>query len=128
MQHTQLYKKAQALTNTRTLTPECVVGEVGCALQTDRGNMYVGTSIDAACGIGFCAEQSAIASMVAGGESRITAIVAVDSNGNIVPPCGRCREMIYQVNHDNIDTEVMLAEDRMIKLADLLPERWQAIR
>lgn len=129
MHNQELINKAQALTNTRTLTPECVVGEVGCALRTDRGNVYTGTSIDTACGLGFCAEQSAIASMVSGGESRVTAIVAVDNaQGKIIPPCGRCRELMYQVNHDNIGAEVMLPDDRIMRLGDLLPERWQEIK
>lgn len=128
MDHQELLKKAQMLTNTRTLTPECVVGEVGCALRTDQGNVYTGTSIDTACGLGFCAEQSAIASMVSGGESRITAIVAVEKRGKIIPPCGRCRELIYQINHDNVGTEVMLPNARVMKLGDLLPEQWQEIK
>ena len=38
-------------------------GSVGAALLTDKGNVYTGICIDIACGIGFCAEHSAIAEM-----------------------------------------------------------------
>ena len=43
-------------------------------------------------------------------------------NGNeIISPCGKCREQIYQLNHDNLDCEILLS-DRIVKLKELLPE------
>jgi cytidine deaminase len=38
-----------------------------------------------------------------------------------IPPCGRCREFIRQVHEENINAEVLLGEDKLIKLKDLLP-------
>ncbi len=108
----------------RELTTVCAVGGVSAALLTEEGNVYVGVSIDAACGIGFCAEHSAIAQMVTYGESRILKIVAIASDGTFLPPCGRCRELIYEVNHGNLATEVLLGRERSMTLAELLPERW----
>jgi cytidine deaminase len=43
--------------------------------------------------MGFCAEHAAIASMLTAGESKIMTIVAVNCEGAILPPCGRCREL-----------------------------------
>jgi cytidine deaminase len=65
--------------------------------------------------------------MVTRGESRISAIVAVSADGRILPPCGRCRELLVQVSHDNLATEVVLADDYVARLADLLPHRWQEL-
>lgn len=42
----------------------------------------------------MCAEAIAIGMSVAAGESTIETIVAVDADGDIVAPCGMCREMI----------------------------------
>jgi len=33
--------------------------------------------------------------------------------------------MLFQVNYENLETEVILRKDRISKLKELLPERWQ---
>jgi cytidine deaminase len=103
-----------------------LIGDVGCALLTDQGNIYVGVCLDLPSGIGFCAEASAIAAMVTAGEQRIAQIVAVwkDEDGAmyILSPCGRCREFIAQIHSANMETEVILARDRSVALRELLPQ------
>jgi cytidine deaminase len=101
------------------------IADVGCALLSEKGNIYTGVSIVYDCGIGFCAEHSAIATMIGNGEDRIKTIAAVDYKGTFLPPCGRCREFIYQTNKDNLDTDVIIDENKKVKLKDLLPEIWQ---
>jgi len=121
----QLIEKARSVARPRELSSESTCGDVGCALVTDKGTSFVGVCIDCACGIGFCAEHSAIAAMVTAGESRISRIVAVTHDGKILPPCGRCREFMVQVNRANLKTEVILHRDRSCKLEELLPYPWQ---
>ncbi|MGC9348119.1 MAG: cytidine deaminase family protein [Anaerolineae bacterium] len=121
----ELIAKALEVLHYRELSSECVAGEVSAALLTDTGNLYTGVSISAACGIGFCAEHSAIAQMVTQGESRIIKIVAISGDGRILPPCGRCRELMYQVNVANLEAEILLGSGRRATLSQLLPERWQ---
>jgi cytidine deaminase len=87
--------------------------------------VYVGVCIDTACGMGFCAEHAAIASMITAGESKIITIVGVNSDGKIIPPCGRCREFIYQINDDNGETRVIL-RNKVATLSLLLPEHWMS--
>ena len=86
------------------------MGYVGAALVTDRGNLFTGINIQLLCGIGFCAEHSAVAEMVRNGETRISKIVATTAEGTILPPCGRCRELLYQIDQANLDTAVIVAE------------------
>jgi cytidine deaminase len=120
----ELINLAQAVLN-----PHLVAGrlfaDVGSTLVTDTGNHYSGVCIDTGSGTGFCAEHSAIAAMVTAGEHRIARIVAVWRNGDgrlyVVPPCGRCREFIRQVDPANIDTEVVLGRDRHATIRELLP-------
>ena len=47
------------------------VGDVGCALVSEKGRIYTGVCIDTMSSMGFCAEHNAIGSMVTAGESRI---------------------------------------------------------
>ena len=101
-----------------------LIGDVGCALITDKGNIFLGVCIDVCCSMGFCAEHSAIAAMVTAGEFKIKKIVAVwkDKEGKVkvLPPCGRCREFIRQINSENLQTEVIL-NDKVVTIAELLP-------
>ena len=125
MDDEQLIGRAKAVLQTRKLSPECTVGEVSAALLTTKGNVYVGISISAGCGVGFCAEHSAVATMVTQGESRVQRLVAISSDGKFLPPCGRCREMLFQIDRGNLDAEVILGPERTVRLEKLLPERWQ---
>ncbi len=119
-----LIAKAESVVKPRRIR-DFVVGDVGAALVTDQGNIYLGVCMDISSGIGFCAEHSAIAAMVTAGETRIAKIVAVwkDAEGQpyILSPCGRCREFIRQIDERNLATEVILDVDKVVILADLLP-------
>ena len=122
--HEQLIQKAISLLNPKKLSSYGVeAGGVGCALETDKGNIYTGVCIDTAFGIGFCAEHSTIAAMVTAGETKIETIVAVDWDKSIPAPCGRCREFIYQVDDDNKNTQVIMPGN-VVKLSELLPYHW----
>ena len=125
MTNEELIAKAISIVNAR-MNGDKVVGDVGCALLTDKGNVYTGVCIDTTSGMGFCAEHNAIGAMTTAGESKIKKIVAVwrDKEKDeiyVVAPCGRCREFIYRMNPSNIETEVILAKDKSLSLKELLP-------
>ena len=63
--------------------------------------------------------------MLTAGETRIQTAVAISAEGKILPPCGRCREFLYQIDRDNLATQIILGLERSVTLAELLPERWQ---
>jgi len=112
-----------------TLNPKAVgdrlFGDVAASLITDKGNIYSGVCIDTCSGTGFCAEHSAIAAMVTAGEYRIEKIVAVwkgESGAlHVLPPCGRRREFMRQVEEGNLDADVVLGRMKTVRLRELLP-------
>ena len=114
---------ARQTLNPRQLTEDSSAGSVAAALITDQGNVYTGVCIDTPCSMGFCAEHAAIAAMVTAGESRIEKIVAVNDEAGIVAPCGRCREFMYQINHYNYSTQILLRSG-IVTLEELLPHVW----
>ena len=120
----ELIDKAKSVAIEKELSNNCSVG-VGSALVTSKNNIFLGVSIHCACAIGFCAEHNAIGSMVTAGESRIKKIVAVGPDGKILPPCGRCRELILQINGKNLNTEIIISKNKVVKLKELLPHPWQ---
>lgn len=99
-------------------------GHVACALETAIGTVFTGICIDVPCSIGICAEQAAVAEMLKTGETKIKRIIAVYEDGSVLPPCGRCRELISQLDLDNEKTVIAIGHDREVTLKELLPERW----
>ncbi|HPT79208.1 MAG TPA: cytidine deaminase [Candidatus Atribacteria bacterium] len=125
MDFDDLYKKAYSVIYPRRLSDDAEAGGVAAAILTDKGNVYVGVCIDTACSMGFCAEHAAAAAMVTAGESKVTKMIAVGSEGQVMPPCGRCREFISQLHDDNLDAMVMVKKDVVLSLRELLPYSWR---
>src|SRR5260370_24382293 len=101
----------------------CSAGGVGAAVLTSSGEIFTGICIDTACSLGFCAEHAAIAEMLKHRQTQIVAVIAVNARGSVIPPCGRCRELLHQVDPANWDTKVIL-DNAVVTLRELLPYRY----
>ena len=121
----ELIKIAMETRNPKKLLHHNFTGTVGCALITNKNNVYLGVNLDLACGIGFCAEHSAIASMITNKEFIIKKIVSVGKKNEILPPCGRCRELLFQVSKENLKTKIILGNKKEVTLKKLLPVLWE---
>ncbi len=121
-----LYQTALAVTKPRQLTNAAEAGEVGAAIVTKAGNVYTGVCIDACCGVGFCAEHAAAAAMITAGENQIDKIIAVGYRGNIMPPCGRCREFLSELAAENMEAMVRVNAKTAVRLKELLPYDWRS--
>ena len=121
----QLIVEATRLSVPKKLSEDANAGFCGSALLAANGKVYTGISLSGKVGIQFCGEVGAVMSMLSNGETRIKAVAAVSNDHKLMPPCGRCREMIYQVNKQNLDTKFMLENDRTVTLEELLPDRWE---
>ena len=126
MDMNELYRIAKDTLNPRRIARNGEAGHVASALLTAAGNVYTGVAITVPCSIGFCAEHAAIAAMVTAGETHIAKIVAVYEDESILPPCGRCREFISQIDDHNDQCEILLPDRKVVTLSQLLPERWDA--
>jgi cytidine deaminase len=98
--------------------------KVGASVQGESGAVYSGCNVEnAAYPVGTCAEQGAIAAMVAAGERRITAVLVFGEGRTLVTPCGACRQRIREFGAP--DTPVHVAGPDGVRstfaLDDLLP-------
>jgi cytidine deaminase len=118
-----LIAMAAALARPYKPSPDCTSGSVAAALVTTAGNIYTGVCIDTQCSLGFCAEHAAIAEMLKAREAEIQMIVAVGSDAKVLPPCGRCWELIWQISPANRATWVVLGAEVGKRLEELLPDR-----
>lgn len=120
----ELIEKARIAVSPKKIKHGYTIADCGTALITKDGNIYLGSSIGTPSGINLCSEQSAIAAMITNQEFTIAKIVAIDDGGIILPPCGVCREAMYQIDSGNLETEVIINKDVIVKLKDLLPHLW----
>lgn len=116
---------ASQLAKSKILNDFIEYGGVAAAIETADGNIYTGISIDTACSMGFCAEHSAVAEMLKNGEHYIKAVVAVGSDGNTVPPCGRCRELMSQLSKENLNAVIEVKNGIFVTLKELMPYDWK---
>ncbi|MBF4993098.1 cytidine deaminase [Arthrobacter gandavensis] len=70
---------------------------VGAAALTDDGRIVSGCNIEnASYGLTLCAECSMISQLNMTGGGRLVAFTCVDGGGEILMPCGRCRQLLYE--------------------------------
>jgi cytidine deaminase len=70
---------------------------VGAAGLVDDGRIVVGCNVEnAAYGVVLCAECGMVSALHAGGGGRLVAAVAVGPGGDVVMPCGRCRQLLWE--------------------------------
>ena len=92
---------------------------VGAAGLTADGRIVTGCNVEnASYGLTLCAECGVVSALHASGGGRLAAVSCVDRSGGPVPPCGRCRQLLWE--HGGPDCLVD-ATPRPVRLADLLP-------
>ena len=121
--YTEIINEAHQLARPIAPSETCSAGTVGAVIVSRSGKKYTGICLDFSSSLGFCAEHAAIAEMLKAHESEIALVVAVTEDGSVIPPCGRCREMMWQLNDSNVDALVILSADRAVTLRELLPFR-----
>lgn len=93
---------------------------VGVAALVDDGRTITGCNVEnASYGLGLCAECGLVSALHSSGGGRLVAVVCVDRNGNVLMPCGRCRQLLLE--HGG--PELLLDSSTGIRpLAELLPD------
>ena len=70
---------------------------VGAAGRADDGRVLVGCNVEnAAYGVVLCAECGVVSSLHATGGGRLTHVVCVNGDGDVIMPCGRCRQLLWE--------------------------------
>jgi len=71
--------------------------KVGAAAQTEDGRIISGCNVEnASYGLTLCAECSLVSNLFMTGGGRLVAFTCVDGHGNILMPCGRCRQLLFE--------------------------------
>ena len=124
----EMLKMALSNLNPRKFNRHSKSGDAICVLRSKNGNYYIGQSLVATCGLGYCAEQAAISQMINDGETRIEYLLVVDKFENKLTPCGRCCELMTQINEGNRECVVFVENAEEILLRDIYRIDWKKIK
>jgi cytidine deaminase len=92
---------------------------VGAAALVDDGRIIVGCHVaNATYGLGLCAECGLVSALHASGGGSLVAFACVDFRGNVLMPCGRCRQLLWE--HGGPDLLVDTAEGP-VPMVEVLP-------
>jgi len=102
--------------------------KVGVAILDERGRVHAGCNVEnASYPQGWCAEATAIGSMVAAGGKRIRAVLVLADSPLLTTPCGGCRQKLAEFA--GADCPVHVAGPRGVRrsftLGELLPEAFR---
>jgi cytidine deaminase len=96
---------------------------VGAALETADGQVITGCNVEnATYGLTVCAERVALFKAISEGHRQFTRIAVVADTAEPTPPCGACRQVLWELGGD---LEVILGnlhdEKGRYRMKDLLP-------
>ena len=93
---------------------------VGAAATVDDGRVLVGCNVEnAAYGVVLCAECGVVSALHATGGGRLTHVVCVNGEGDVIMPCGRCRQLLWE--NGGASLEVMTPSG-VRRMDDVLPD------
>jgi cytidine deaminase len=103
---------------------------VGAAVRAASGRVFGGCNIESASyGLGACAERVAVLKAVSEGERTLDAIAVVTDADTPTPPCGACRQVLWEFCGD---VEVILAtmkgDVEVHRLSSLFPRPFDSSR
>lgn len=93
---------------------------VGAAGLTVDGRVLSGCNIEnAAYGVTLCAECSLISALVMSGGGKLAAFTCVNGDGDVISPCGRCRQLLWE--HGGPDMLIETAWAGIVPMSEVLP-------
>ncbi len=96
--------------------------KVGAALKSKSGKIYTGTNVEnASYGLTVCAERTAVYKAVSQGEREFEALAIFTDTEDLTPPCGACRQVLWEFSRDLVVILANSNEKKILKLSDLLP-------
>ena len=95
---------------------------VGAAVEGVDGSVFAGCNVEnASYGLVMCAERVAIGAAVAGGVRQFRRVVVVSDSEPPAPPCGACRQVIFEFAPDAEVLAVGPRSSHRWTMRDLLP-------
>jgi cytidine deaminase len=94
--------------------------QVGAAALVDDGRVVVGCNVEnASYGVGLCAECGLVSALHASGGGRLTHFACVNRTGEVIMPCGRCRQLLFEAGGPTL---LVLTVSGVRPMSEVLPD------
>ncbi|MBP7377358.1 MAG: cytidine deaminase [Pyrinomonadaceae bacterium] len=102
--------------------------QVGAAVEGESGDIYIGCNVESASyGLTVCAERVAIWKGISRGEKRFKQIAVVVDTEELTPPCGVCRQIIWEFCGDvPVILSNLHGNTETIMMSELLPRAFDS--
>lgn len=102
--------------------------QVGAAVEAESGDIYIGCNVESASyGLTVCAERVAIWKGISCGEKRFKRIAVIVDTEELTPPCGVCRQIIWEFCGDvPVILSNLHGKTETIQMSELLPRAFDS--
>jgi cytidine deaminase len=102
--------------------------KVGAGLRAASGKIYGGCNVEnATYGLTVCAERVAIFKAISEGERKFDAIAVVTDTDTLTPPCGACRQIIWEFCGDvPVVMSNLQGKTDVVRMSELFPKPFDA--
>ena len=102
--------------------------KVGAAVETEDGDIYTGCNVESASyGLTVCAERVAIWKGISRGVTKFGRIAVVVDTEELTPPCGVCRQIIWEFCGDvPVILSNLHGRSETVQMSELLPRAFDS--
>jgi cytidine deaminase len=102
--------------------------KVGCAIEDDTGRVFTGCNVEnASYGLSLCAERVAVFKAISEGAGKLLRIAVVADTDTLTPPCGACRQILWEFCGDApLALENLAGKRETMTVKQILPRPFDA--
>ncbi len=94
--------------------------QVGAAAVVDDGRVVTGCNVEnASYGVGLCAECGLVSQLQLSGGGRLTHFVCVNKTHDVIMPCGRCRQLLWEFGGPDL---LLWTVSGVRRMSEVLPD------
>jgi cytidine deaminase len=102
--------------------------QVGCAIEDEEGRVFTGCNVEnASYGLSLCAERVAVFKAISEGAGPLKRVVVVADTDELTPPCGACRQILWEFCGDaELTLENLAGKRETMSIKQILPRPFDA--
>jgi cytidine deaminase len=102
--------------------------KVGCAIEDEHGQVFTGCNVEnASYGLSLCAERVAVFKAISEGAGKLKRVAVVADTDALTPPCGACRQILWEFCGDaELALENLADKRETMTIKQILPRPFDA--
>ncbi len=102
--------------------------KVGCAIEDEHGQVFTGCNVEnASYGLSLCAERVAVFKAISEGAGKLLRVAVVADTEKLTPPCGACRQILWEFCGDaELALQNLAGQRDTMTIKQILPRPFDA--